>query len=428
MPPPAVRALRWPDDAEAVLLHLQRAYAPEDFAILAETYGQMPGFAAENCLVIEGKSGAIAAQVLLIPRQVQIGVSVLPALEVSALSVLEECVDPDCTAALHTALHDRMSAQGAALGLTLSDPAALAGWDYVPALGLYLTAYESEIGLDLALRAGRGMAANGYDRRIAARLGITGQPVTVRRFYASDLPAVQALYAADSARGHYVLARDERAWLWQIDHLARSGRSDPDDFLVAEVGGEVAGYLRLVPHGPVNQFCGGQAASFSIIECAGSQPDAIEALLGECAQLAQTLDVDRLGLFVHPQSALMRHALAHGGCLRAFTGAAHLRLHDLGAALEALAPELDRRRRESCFADQGLALLIATERRQASLQLGAEPLQDVILEASCAALTQLLTGWIGIDAPGLAYDPAHADLLRVLFPQRDPRIGLADVL
>ncbi len=161
------------------------------------------------------------------PRQLQIGESVLPTAEISLLSVLEPYQGRGYEGLLLEALHQRMSEQEYALGLSFGDPWLFESWSYDYAVGLYLTNFESEIGTEQALRAGQWSQEHSYERRMADRLGARSREVTVRRFYSDDLPAVQALYAQESARGHYVFARDQDTWVWQIEHLLRSGAARP---------------------------------------------------------------------------------------------------------------------------------------------------------------------------------------------------------
>lgn len=424
-----VRPMRWPEEQSAIVDHIRLAYGPEEYDQVISWYGAQPGFDPANCLVIEGEQqGEIAAHALLLPRQIQIGESVLPAAEISLLSVLEPYRERNYEGLLLEALHRRMSEQEYVLGLSFGDPWLFERWGYDYAAGLYLTNFESEISTEQALRAGRWSLEHSYERRMADRLGARSREVTVRRFYSDDLPAVQALYAQECARGHYLFARDEHTWAWQVEHLLRSGRSDADDFLVAEVEGRLAAYARLVSQGPVNVFRDTQAARFSVIEAAGDHPDAVEALLAQIGRMAQTFNVDRIGLFVHPQSAFMQHALIRGARLRFFTGAALLRLHNLGLALYLLEPTLESRRLNSRFASRPYRLIVTTEEEQAEAFLGMGEPEIVELEAPSTAVVRLITGWYGIDNLTMGYTERHADLLRVLFPRRDPKIGLADLL
>jgi hypothetical protein len=330
--------------------------------------------------------------------------------------------------ALLDVAHDRMTERGDALGLIFGIPNFYENWQYEYAVGLYLTSYESEIATDLAFKAGFWDREHSYERRTADRLGAQNRPVTVRRFYASDLPAVQALYEAESERGHYLVARDEETWNWQLDYMLRIGRNEPDDFLVAEVDGRLVAYVRLVTQGQVNWFRESEAARFSVIEAAGDHPDAVEALLGEIARTAQAFGAERIGLFVHPESAFMRHALARGGTLRDFTGAGYLRLHNLPQALERLAPTLEARRLNSPYAARAYHLVVATEHAQAEVYLGQGDPEIVDLEVPSTTLTRLITGWYGIVHLAAGYHERYFDLLRYLFPRRDPRIGLADLI
>jgi hypothetical protein len=335
----------------------------------------------------------------------------------------------DYERALLDALHHRMSARGDALGLSFGLPDLFEPWQYEYAVGLYLTSYESDISTERALAAGRWDLTHSYERRTADRLRARSRAVTVGRCYLDDLPAIQALYLADSAQGHYLIARDRDMWTWQIEHMLRIGRSDPDDFLVAEVDGQTVAYARIVTQEPVNTFREGDAATFSVIEACGDDPDGIEALLAEIARYAQTLNAPRIGLFVHPQSAFMRHALARGASARHFTGAGFTRLHDLPRALDYLTPALDERHANSPYAERSFRLVVATEHEQAEVYLGrGDEFEPVELEAPAATVARLITGWYGIDHVEMGYYARHADLLRALFPQRDSKIGLADLI
>jgi hypothetical protein len=422
-----VRNVRWPDDQDAILEHIRLVYGQNDYYLFAGAYGQTPTFDPADCFVIDGENeGEIAAHAMIVPRQIQIGTSLLPSAEISLLGAVEP--GRGYEEALLNALHDHMNVRGDALGLSFGQPVLFEPWDYEYAVGLYLTSYESDISTELAQRAGRWNLAHSYERRTADRLGILNQAVTVRRFYIDDLPSIQALYAAESARGHYLLARDEAAWTWQLDYLTRIGRYNPDDFLVAETDGQLVAYVRVVSQAQVNAFRDTQAARFSVIEAGGEHPDGIEALLGEVARMAQILGTARIGLFVHPASRLMRHALAHGASLRLFTGAGFVRLHDLARALEALQPELDIRRWESRFADRTYHLVITTEDDQAEIVLGSGEPETVELDIPATSLVQLITGWYTIDHLRAGYYEQDRDLLRVLFPQRAPMIGIADLI
>jgi GNAT superfamily N-acetyltransferase len=425
-----IRNIRWPDDQEAILDHIRQAYGPDDYETLAVSYGSMPTFDPADCFVIDGEyEGEIAGHATIVPRQIQIGESVLPTAEISMLSVLERYHGRGLEHALLEVIHEHMTAREDVLGLTFGSPLLFEPWLYEYAVGLYLTSYESDIATDLAVRAGQWDPGHSYERRTAERLGTLNREIGVRRFYFSDLPAVQALYAAESMRGHYLIARDEAAWHWQLDHLARIGRNEPDDFLVAEVDNRLVAYARLVTQGQVNVFRDTQAAHFSVIEAAGDHADAVEVLLGEIARLAQAFNVDRIGLFVHPQSTFMQHALARGASLRHFTGAGLVRLHHLPLALYLLVPTLESRRLSSRFASRAYHLVIATEHDQADIDLGMGSDREVVeLEAPSTSIVRLITGWHGIENLTTGYSERYTDLLRVLFPSRDPKIALADLM
>lgn len=423
-----VRTLDWPDDYDAILDHIYAVHGPDDCDLLAASYGTTPGFDAADGVVIDGEAGEIAAHAMIVERQIQIGESILPTAEISLLGVMAAYQGRGYESLLLEALHARMTERGDVLGLSFGLPDVFEPWQYEYAVGLYLTSYESQIATGQAVRAERWDLDHSYERRTADRLGARNQTVEVRRFYVSDLPAVRALYAAESACGHYLIARSGATWAWQIDYLTRAGRHEPDDFLVAEIDGQLVAYARVVSQTPVNVFCD-DAARFSVIEAGGTHPDAVDALLAEIGRTAQTVNADRIGLFVHPASALMQHALARGAVRRQFTGAGFVRLHDLPLALNLLAPTFETRCYHSRFVGRAYRLIVMTEDTQGEAHWGVGAEHDTIeLEIPVTALTRLITGWYGIDQVAASFDERHTELLRALFPKRDPKIGLADLI
>ncbi len=423
-----VRTIAWPNDYDAILDYIRAVYGQEECDLQTAAYGTTPGFDAADCFVIEGNAGEIAAHAMIVERHIQIGASTLPTAEIDLFGVREAYRGHGYEGQLLNALHARMSERGDVFGLSFGQPDLFEPWLYEYAVGLYLTSYESTITTQQALRGGRWKLDHSYERRTADRLGARNREVMVRRFYLSDLPAVRALYAAESERGHYLIARSDQTWTWQIDHLTETGLYEPDDFLVAEIDEQLVAYARMVSASPVNLFTE-DSARFSVIEAGGSYPDAIDALLGEIGRMAQAVDVDRIGLFVHPASLLMQHALARGATQRHFTGAGFIRLHDLPLAMHLLAPAFEVRCYHSRFVGRAYCLRITTEDAQGEAFWGVGAERDLVeLEIPAITLTRLITGWYGMDQVTASYDERHADLLRVLFPKRDPKIGLADVI
>ena len=422
-----IRNIRWPDDWEGIVEHIRLVHGPGDVDFLTRWYGSYPGFDPADCFVIEGEQGEIAAHAMLVPRQIRIGSAVLPTAELGVVGTLETYRGRGYATALINRALQRMTERRDALGLVLGIPNFYERWGYEYAAGLYLTSYESDIDLEHALTAKHWNPAHSYQRRTAAYLGVRQREVTVRRYYTSDLPAVMRLYDQESARGHYLMARDETLWDWQLDYLNGIGRYDQDDFLVAEIGEQIVGYVRMVSQGQVNWFLDNEAARFSVIEYAGDDPDAAEALLGAAAQNAHNYNAERIGLFVHPDCRLMRHALAHGGTRRAFTGAGFLRVHDLERLAELLKPVLEARLTAAHVAADWQLTLI-TDEAQTSLPLGAGG-PDATLELMGVDLVRLVTGWFGIDDLREAnYSQEQYALWDVLFPKGDPRIEIADLL
>lgn len=424
----SIRNIRWPDEHDVILNHIRLAHNLTDDDPLLVWYGAAPDFDPANCFVIADENDQIVAHAMLVPRQLQIGLSQLPTAEIAVMGVQEAYRGRGYAHTLLDALHQRATERGDVLGLIFGIPNFYEQWQYEYAVGLYLTSFESGISTELALKAGRWNIEHSYERRTSDRLGARNRPVVIRRFGLDDLPRVQALYAEESARGHYMIARNQATWEWQLDFLTRVGRYEPDDFMVAEVDNTLAAYVRLVTQTPANWFRGHEAARFSVIEAAGDHPDAVEVLLGECARVAQAFNVDRIGVFAHPQSQFMAHVLAHGGTLSAFTGAGFLRLHDLEQTMRLLTPTLEDRRLNSRYMSRAYQLVITTEREQVEITLGMGSAELVELEVHSTALARLITGWYGIDHLPTGYQERHRDLLRVLFPLRDPKIGLADLV
>ncbi|GAB4568821.1 MAG: hypothetical protein Kow0077_00310 [Anaerolineae bacterium] len=424
-----IRNIRWPQDARALAEHITRVHDAETSELLMQWYGRYPGFDPQDCFVIEGEDGEIAAHTMIIPRSLRIGAAVIPTGEIGVVGTLERFRQRGYARALMDHALERMTARGDALSLVLGIPNFYEQWDYEYAAGLYLTSYESEIETALALQAGEWSATHSYQRRTRDYLGIRGrQDTLVRHFDLGDLEAVMALYDRESAAGHYMVARDIEEWEWQLNFNADLGRFAYDDFLVAEREGRVLGYVRICTAQPMNWFRGESAARFSVIESAGEDPDATEALLRAVGQRAVELDIDRIGLFVHPDSRLMRHALAHGAVRRHFTGAAFLRLHDLERLAELLHPALALRLAESRYVARPFRLELVTDTQSAALDFNGGG--DVVrVEGRDVDLVRLISGWFGVDdLPTDYYSEAQADLLRVLFPKRDPRLGMADFL
>ncbi len=423
-----IRNIRWPEEREAITEHIRLVHGPGDSDFLMSWYGNYPGFNPADCFVIDGDNGEIAAHTMLIPRAIQIGQAVVPASELGVVGTLDTYRGQGYAAALIDRCLERMTERGDVLGLIFGIPNFYERWDYEYAAGLYLTSYESEIDLDRAMKAGHWDMTHSYQRRAASYLGMRGRDVEVRRFYTSDLTGVMALYQAESAQGRYLIARDQATWDWQLQFLADVGRYDPDDFLVAEINGELKGYVRVVSKGQVNWFKENEAARFSIIESGGADADATEALLAAVTQLAAVYNAERIGVFVHRESQMMRHILAHGGTHRDFTGAAFLRLHDLPALMTRLQPTFEYRLSNSAFKGRGIRLFVSTGEAMTTIELG-DGADDVALEMPSVELVRLVTGWFGVDdLLGDYFSEPQRDLLRVLFPKREPRIGLADIL
>lgn len=272
--------------------------------------------------------------------------------------------------------------------------------------------------------------SHAHQRRLASWLNIRQREIEVRSFTLRDLPAVMALYHQAALDGQNIMARDEATWRWQFDYMTDIGRNDADSFLVAEADDTILGYLRLVSNAPVNWFRD-DAARFSIIEYGGTDPDAAEALLAAAAACARDYNAEQIGLFVHPQSTLMTHMLAHGATMRSFTGAGFLRLNDLQQATQLMADTFQRRLSASQFAGFPIRLRLTTEDSVSEIALGnsTRPPEVVELAAPTTDMVRLLVGWFGLDnLQSGSYALRHREVLQRLFPKGDPKIAIADLI
>lgn len=424
-----IRNINWPDERPAILDHIRLVHGEDDGELLTKWYGTMPGFDPADCFVIEGDQGEIAAHVMLIPRTLQFGESTHKAAEIGIVGTLEAYRNRGYGSALMDQAILRMGQRGDALSVLFGIPNFYERWGYEYAIGLYLTSYESSIDTELALKAGVWDFSHSHMRRMANQLGIRNREIIVRPFDYNDLPGVMDLYFQSSCAGHSIMARDEQTWLWQLHYMTEIGRHGNESFLVAEHNNTLLAYMRIVTSEPVNWFRN-DASPFSIIEFAGTDPDATEALFAEAAASARDYEVERIGLYIHPQSTLMNHALIRGASLRSFTGAGFLRLNDLNLFLEGMIDTLQHRLDTSAFAGQAIQLQVSNENTSATINLGSHGTPEMIdISAPTHDLLRLMSGWYGPSGlPSGSYTAKYEDVLKVLFPKGDPKVSIADLI
>lgn len=425
-----IRNVEWPAERDAILDHIRVVHGPADGDVLGKWYGTMPRFDPADCFVIPGEQGEIAAHTMLIPRFIHFGESVVQASEIGVVGTLEKYRKQGYASALMERALERMTERGDGVSIVFGIPNFYERWGYEYGLGLYLTSYESTIDTQLALKAGTWDLTHSHQRRMSSWLGLRNRELMVRPFALDDLPAVMNLYAQSAARGHAVMARDEAIWQWQINYMEDIGRADKTSFLVAEADDTLLGYIRMVTNTPVNWFRE-DASRFSVVEFAGDDPDATEALFAEAAACARDFDAERIGLYVHPHSTLMKHALVHGACLRSLTGAGFIRLNDLALTAESMIGTFQSRLDQSPYSGRKVRIRIAVENQSAELMIGTIGGKDltVELEAPATDLIRLFTGWFGLSnlTPG-SFSAKDKEVLNVLFPRGDPRVGIADLI
>jgi GNAT superfamily N-acetyltransferase len=425
-----IRTIRWPQDRPAIIDHMRLVHGADASDMLGNWYGSMVDFNPEDCFVIDGENDQIAAHTMVIPRFLHFGESIIQAGEIGIGGTLETYREQGYASALMQRSIERMTERGDAVSIIFGIPNFYERWGYEYGIGVYLTGFESYIETELALKANKWDFLHSHDRRLAAWLGIRQKEIVVRSFDLADLPAVMELYNQSAVRGHYVMARDEATWQWQLGYMEANGRYQSGEFLVAEHNNQIVAYLRMATDSHVNWF-NPESSRFAIIESAGNDPDAIEALLAEVAVCAHDYNAQRIGLYIHPESTLMRHVLAHGAVMRSYSGAGFLRLNDLTLLLESMLSTFQRRLSHSPFATDAIRLRVSSEEQSAEISFGAlhGMEEEIVLEAPSTDLMRLFSGWYGIDnLSAEGYSERHYERLKALFPKGDPKIGIADLI
>src|SRR5437016_11123618 len=131
-----IRSLNWPADRAAVMEHIRLVHGPGDSDLLERWYGTMPGFSPDDCFVIDGENGEIAAHLMLIPRVLRFGDSLLSASEIGVVGTLETYRGQGYARALMERAIERMSERGDALSIIFGIPNFYERWGYEYAVGL----------------------------------------------------------------------------------------------------------------------------------------------------------------------------------------------------------------------------------------------------------------------------------------------------
>ena len=205
-----------------------------------------------------------------------------------------------------------------------------------------------------------------YTLRIpAAEAEKLAQPLRVRRYKRSDLPALMALYRADNDRRTGTVVRTEAYWRWRLKRLRHCQ-------VAVDEQGAVRGYVWLA-----------EPPSFRVIEAAGDGPGVVESLLRFLARRAKAGYAAEIPLGLPPDHPFARRALAlcggeatmrvsrNGGWMGRFIG--------LRGSFERLAGELGERLRRSAFKDWRGTLRLATDLGTVELHV-AEPGEVAVRE------------------------------------------------
>lgn len=82
----------------------------------------------------------------------------------------------------------------------------------------------------------------------------------------------------------------------------------------------------------------------------------------------------------------------------------------------------------SRYVSRAYHLAVTTEHAYGEVILGMGDSELVEVEIPSTSLVRLLTGWYSVDHLDNGFNERYQDLLQVLFPKRDPKIGLADLM
>ena len=272
-------------------------------------------------------------------------------------------------------------------------------------------------------RYGYGPGIKSYSVRLAATApAFDAAAYALRPYTAADVPALHAVYHAETAGTTLAELRSAEPWEWR----------PRDPHTLAEVAidpaGAVRGYFRATPG----------ASALEVGELYALDAGAAEALHDRLLHLAKEQAVAEIVVTATPENRWSRIAFAQGAQLCVGSGGGHgmVRVLDCAAFLRALQPELERRIRHSEYAAGRAALQLETPVGRGTIEVAAGAVAIGEAQAANAlllpfhSLAPLVTGYLPLaqlaGQPGVFVRGADtARLVDVLFPEGYPHWAFA---
>ncbi len=372
-------------------------------------YGNLPGFSPERVFFIE-QEGNVVSHLCVIDRPIRIGRAAVMAGEICIVGTVKA-----------------WRKQGYARTIVQHALAYMREKQYPLAFLFGIPDFYEKFGFAYGLQT--FMSSHDTTITVSDGLKLPLQPESlVRPFEWGDLPSVQQVYETATLEATGATTRDSNYWRWLLSHVQEAGLVKPENVLVADHRGELAGYA-MVASKPLNWSTESGALSFSIAEGYVSNRLVADALLEAAAEKARLAGHTKLALYLRPYSVMSRRASELGANLQLCTGRGHVRVIALECLLGQLKPALESRLGYSRFSNAEVSLAIRTEEQQAEIKVGnGRPLAFQIEIAHCD-LGPLVTGYRPVgEHASLRCQPESLALLETLFPPQEPLFSMVDLL
>ncbi len=261
--------------------------------------------------------------------------------------------------------------------------------------------------------------------------------ITEREGCPADLPMLQGLYRAGTARAYGAVVRDDDWWVWEQLETALKARAS--EVRVVQRGGRVVGYAwRGSDFWWMQHLQRDTEPGLKIAEAFAADHVAADAVLAMCRRWARSLGQERCALAMPPESRVVRAAMFQDASLT-------IRHHDeaefmgrvtgLTVLLQSLVPELEARWPACRTTSPGFALTIVCGSECATVigsetGIRVEPAGggDMVVHLDPGTMARLAMGGFPPETVlERAAVPASArPVLEGLFPQVVPYIYPAD--
>ncbi|GEM_PF-1470044 len=374
------------------------------------------GAVTPDCSRVAEQEGEVVGHALVIPRQMGVCGIPVPAGVVAFVAVRQDARGQGIGMALVEDATRLMRARGALISHLAGTPAFYRRFGYVEA-------YR------------RGAGRMRLEDLAAHRGG-----VSMREAGTVDCGALHRLFERENAGRTGCVLRDAGQWAWQLRANHPGGyaacneglvgfRAERSDCLVAERGGEVVGYLRLMS-GP------GRTLAH---EGAAVDGEAAAALLAHAGEVARGVQAGEVELSISPDGSLWRWAAGQGATfLEGLDPEALARTLNAPALLKRLTPVLAERVRRSGMRGRSVRLLIETEGDRVALLVTPEGVTagtategvDWQVTLPEIGLTQMVFGtrdYAAVIGGREGADRGLVEWIATLFPAQRPYIYLSDM-